>query len=165
MNITVSQPFPFEIEGLGTIMDYVEDRFLFIVKDEFWSEEEKAMLMQEPMEVALHYRYDVAVFLVSGGDIDTSDFYFNVQECEWKEQLLSSTTLQASLILLDQDNIVCCRRDVTFPKADSQQIIQLLREQNEVRYHEGEFDVNAQGLMSALQPFEMQEKATVSMKF
>ena len=53
MNITVSQPFPFEIEGLGTIMDYVEDRFLFIVKDEFWSEEEKAMLMQEPMEVAL----------------------------------------------------------------------------------------------------------------
>ena len=114
MNITVSQPFPFEIEGLGTIMDYVEDRFLFIVKDEFWSEEEKAMLMQEPMEVALYYRYDVAVFLVSGGDIDTSDFYFNVQECEWKEQLLSSTTLQASLILLDQDNIVCCRRDVTF---------------------------------------------------
>ncbi len=165
MNITVSQPFPFEIEGLGTIMDYVEDRFLFIVKDEFWSEEEKAMLMQEPMEVALYYRYDVAVFLVSGGDIDTSDFYFNVQECEWKEQLLSSTTLQASLILLDQDNIVCCRRDVTFPKADSQQIIQLLREQNEVRYHEGEFDVNAQGLMSALQPFEMQEKATISMKF
>ena len=165
MNITVSQPFPFEIEGLGTIMDYVEDRFLFIVKDEFWSEEEKAMLMQEPMEVALYYRYDVTVFLVSGGDIDTSDFYFNVQECEWKEQLLSSTTLQASLILLDQDNIVCCRRDVTFPKADSQQIIQLLREQNEVRYHEGEFDVNAQGLMSALQPFEMQEKATVSMKF
>lgn len=165
MNITVSQPFPFEIEGLGTIMDYVEDRFLFIVKDEFWSEEEKAMLMQEPMEVALYYRYDVAVFLVSGGDIDTSDFYFNVQECEWKEQLLSSTTLQASLILLDQDNIVCCRRDVTFPKADSQQIIQLLREQNEVRYHEGEFDVNAQGLMSALQPFEMREKATVSMKF
>lgn len=165
MNITVSQPFPFEIEGIGTIMDYVEDRFLFIVKDEFWSEEEKAMLMQEPMEVALYYRYDVAVFLVSGGDIDTSDFYFNVQECEWKEQLLSSTTLQASLILLDQDNIVCCRRDVTFPKADSQQIIQLLREQNEVRYHEGEFDVNAQGLMSALQPFEMQEKATVSMKF
>lgn len=165
MNITVSQPFPFEIEGLGTIMDYVEDRFLFIVKDEFWSEEEKAMLMQEPMEVALYYRYDVAVFLVSGGDIDTSDFYFNVQECEWKEQLLSSTTLQASLILLDQDNIVCCRRDVTFPKADSQQIIQLLREQDEVRYHEGEFDVNAQGLMSALQPFEMQEKATVSMKF
>lgn len=165
MNITVSQPFPFEIEGLGTIMDYVEDRFLFIVKDEFWSEEEKAMLMQEPMEVALYYRYDVAVFLVSGGDIDTSDFYFNVQECEWKEQLLSSTILQASLILLDQDNIVCCRRDVTFPKADSQQIIQLLREQNEVRYHEGEFDVNAQGLMSALQPFEMQEKATVSMKF
>lgn len=165
MNITVSQPFPFDIEGLGTIMDYVEDRFLFIVKDEFWSEEEKAMLMQEPMEVALYYRYDVAVFLVSGGDIDTSDFYFNVQECEWKEQLLSSTTLQASLILLDQDNIVCCRRDVTFPKADSQQIIQLLREQNEVRYHEGEFDVNAQGLMSALQPFEMQEKATVSMKF
>ena len=165
MNITVSQPFPFEIEGLGTIMDYVEDRFLFIVKDEFWSEEEKAMLMQEPMEVALYYRYDVAVFLVSGGDIDTSDFYFNVQECEWKEQLLSSTTLQASLILLDQDNIVCCRRDVTFPKADSQQIIQLLREQNEVHYHEGEFDVTAQGLMSALQPFEMQEKATVSMKF
>lgn len=165
MNITVSQPFPFKIEGLGTIMDYVEDRFLFIVKDEFWSEEEKAMLMQEPMEVALYYRYDVAVFLVSGGDIDTSDFYFNVQECEWKEQLLSSTTLQASLILLDQDNIVCCRRDVTFPKADSQQIIQLLREQNEVHYHEGEFDVNAQGLMSALQPFEMQEKATVSMKF
>ena len=88
-----------------------------------------------------------------------------MRQCEWKEALLFSTTLQASLILLDQDNIVCCRRDVTFPKADSQQIIQLLREQNEVRYHEGEFDVNAQGLMSAsLNRFEMQWKK-VSMKF
>mgnify|MGYP006995782321 FL=1 len=88
-----------------------------------------------------------------------------MQECEWKAQLLSAGQLQASLILLDADNIVCCRRDVTFPKADSQQIIKLLQQQSEVRYHEGEFDVNAQGLMSALQPFEMQEKAAVKMKF
>ena len=165
MNINVSQPFPIMIDELGTVMDYVEDRFLFVVKDEFWSEEEKAMLMRDPMEVDLYYRYDVAVFLVSAGDIDTCDFYFNVQECEWKAQLLSAGQLQASLILLDADNIVCCRRDVTFPKADSQQIIKLLQQQSEVRYHEGEFDVNAQGLMSALQPFEMQEKAAVKMKF
>lgn len=105
------------------------------------------------------------MFLVSGGDIDTSDFYFNVQECEWKEQLLSSTTLQASLILLDQDNTVCCRRDVTFPKADSQQIIQLLREQNEVHYHEGGIRRQRTGAHERTAPFEMQEKATVSMKF
>ncbi len=26
-------------------MDYVEDRFIFIVKDEFWNEEEKRWLM------------------------------------------------------------------------------------------------------------------------
>ena len=69
-----------EIEGLTTVMDFVEDRFIFLVKDSFWNDVELQMARTMPLEIDFLYRYDVAVFLLTVGDIDTSDFYFNVQE-------------------------------------------------------------------------------------
>ena len=71
----------------------------------------------------------------------------------------------AQIVLLDADNLVCLHREVTFSLEDSRQIRASLRRQQEVEFHEGEFDVNASGLMSALEPFEMQPMAQVHAVF
>ena len=166
MNIENGMKFDVEIDGLGTVMDYVEDRFIFVIIDHFWNDVEVQMANQMPMEIDFLYRYDLAVFLLSVGDIDTSDFYFNIQENDWCQQLLSTKDcLQCTLVLLDEKNTVCFKRDATFTKEDSEKIIAELQKQREVAFHDGEFDVNMQGLMQALEPFEMQEYAIVKAVF
>ena len=57
------------------------------------------------------------------------------------------------------------QNSVTFSLEDSRQLCASLRRQQEVEFHEGEFDVNASGLMSALEPFEMQPMAQVHAVF
>ncbi len=166
MKIETGMKFEAEIEELGTVMDYVEDRFIFVIKDQFWNDVELQMAKTTPFEIDFVYRYDVAVFLLSVGDIDTSDFYFNVQENDWREALLSGTDcLQCTLVLLDENNMICFKRNATLSKEASDQIRSALAKQNEVVFHEGEYDVNMQGLMSALEPFEMQQYAIVKAVF
>ena len=71
------EKFEYDID-LGAIMDYVENRFMLVIKDEDWTQEEIDMLNSG---IDLHFCYtnDIAVFVLEGGDIDSSDFYFNVQ--------------------------------------------------------------------------------------
>ena len=35
--------FPYEVE-MGTIMDYVDGRFMLVIKDEYWTDEELRLL-------------------------------------------------------------------------------------------------------------------------
>ncbi len=166
MKIEKGMKFEAEIDSLGTVMDYVEDRFIFVIKDQFWNDVELEMAAHMPMEIDFAYRYDIAIFLLSVGDIDTSDFYFNIQENDWAKQLLAvDDCLQCTLVLLDEKNTICFKRDATLSKEDSARIIDCLKKQYEVPFHEGEFDVNMEGLMSALEPFEMQEYALVKAIF
>lgn len=162
MELQVGQPFPYALEEAGTIMDYVDGHFILVIKDAFWNDAELAMAQRGSVELDFVYRYDVAVFLLTMGDIDTSDFYFNIQENEEKERLLAqSAPLSFAIVLLDEANRVCLRRDITLSKTDSACILEALRKQQSVAFREGEYDVNAQGLMSAFEPFEMQAFAVV----
>ena len=43
MKIETGKKFEIEIDGLGTVMDYVEDRFIFVIKDAFWNDIELQM--------------------------------------------------------------------------------------------------------------------------
>ena len=85
--------FPYEVE-MGTIMDYVDGRFMLVIKDEYWTDEE-LRLLNSPLELNFCYTQNTANFVVEGGDIDSSDFYFNIQDCDWKEQLLNSSLIEA----------------------------------------------------------------------
>ena len=71
------EKFAYDID-FGAIMDYVENRFMLVIKDEDWTQEEIDMLNSG---IDLHFCYtnDIAIFVLEGGDIDSSDFYFNVQ--------------------------------------------------------------------------------------
>ena len=74
MKIETGTKFEVEIEGLTTVMDFVEDRFIFLVKDSFWNDVELQMARTMPLEIDFLYRYDVAVFLLTGGDLFPGGF-------------------------------------------------------------------------------------------
>ena len=78
------EKFPYDLD-LGAVMDFVEDHFMLVIKDEVWTEEELNLLKQ-PLSLNFCYTNDIAIFVVEGGDIDSSDFYFNVQDCDFAEK-------------------------------------------------------------------------------
>lgn len=145
-------------------MDYVEDHFMLVLKDEFWTEEELKML-ETPLVLNFCYTQDIAIFVLEGGDIDSSDFYFNVQDCDWKNHLLQSTLLDVEVILVDKKNDVCWKRRKTLNKEQSEIILNCLRKQKDVQFMPGEFDVNISGIQSAYEPFELNKFSQVEIKF
>ena len=56
MKIETGTKFEVEIEGLTTVMDFVEDRFIFLVKDSFWNDVELQMARTMPLEIDFLYR-------------------------------------------------------------------------------------------------------------
>lgn len=91
--------FAYDVE-IGTIMDYVEDHFMLVIKDETWSDEE-IELIKKGATLNFCYTQDLAIFVLEGGDIDSSDFYFNIQDCDLKDEILEKELLDVELILVD----------------------------------------------------------------
>jgi len=96
--------FAYDVE-IGTIMDYVEDHFMLVIKDETWSDEE-IELIKKGATLNFCYTQDLAIFVLEGGDIDSSDFYFNIQDCDLKDEILEKELLDVELILVDGKNNV-----------------------------------------------------------
>lgn len=159
----MKKKFEYDVD-LGAIMDYVEDRFMLVIKDEEWNEEELALL-NNPLDLHFCYTNDIAIFVLEGGDIDSSDFYFNIQDCDWKESLLKSNTLDVEVVLVDGKNDICWQKRKTLSKEQSEQILSCLQKQAEVSFMPEEYDVNVQGIQSAYEPYELNKFAVVSIRF
>ncbi|MBB5183502.1 hypothetical protein [Catenisphaera adipataccumulans] len=155
--------FAYDVE-LGAVMDYVEDHFMLVIKDEDWNEEELELL-KAPIDLHFCYTQDIAIFVLEGGDIDSSDFYFNVQDCDWKDQLLASDQVDVEVILLNKKNEICWSRRKTLNPEQSRKILDCIRRQAETTFMPGEYDVNVQGIQSAYEPYELNKFAVVSIRF
>ena len=99
------EKFKYDME-MGAVMDFVEDRFMLVIKDESWSQEELDLL-KNPMDLHFCYTQDIAIFVLEGGDIDSSDFYFNIQDCDWKDACLNSELVNIDVYLLNGKNEIC----------------------------------------------------------
>lgn len=157
------EKFKYDME-MGAVMDFVEDRFMLVIKDESWSQEELDLL-KNPMDLHFCYTQDIAIFVLEGGDIDSSDFYFNIQNCDWKDACLNSELVNIDVYLLNGKNEICWKKSKTLSKEDSQQILDCLSKQTQVQFMQDEYDVNVLGIQSAYQPYELNKYAVVSTKF
>lgn len=153
--------FPYDVD-FGAVMDYVDGRFMLVIKDPSWEEEEIALLKQGAT-LRFCYTMDIAIFVFEGGDIDSSDFYFNIQECDQAESLLSCETLDIEVDLVDAKNRICWKKSKTLDKEGTKTILDCLRKQKEIVFAPGEFDVNVEGLQSAYEPFELEKYAVVTL--
>lgn len=154
--------FAYDVE-IGTIMDYVEDHFMLVIKDETWSDEE-IELIKKGATLNFCYTQDLAIFVLEGGDIDSSDFYFNIQDCDLKDEILEKELLDIELILVDGKNNVWYSKRKTLSLEQSQIILDCLKKQAQVGFMPGEYEVNIAGIQSAYEPFELEKFSKVSIK-
>ena len=143
--------FAYDVE-IGTIMDYVEDHFMLVIKDETWSDEE-IELIKKGATLNFCYTQDLAIFVLEGGDIDSSDFYFNIQDCDLKDEILEKELLDVELILVDGKNNVWYSKRKTLSLEQSKIILDCLKKQAQVGFMPGEYEVNIAGIQSAYEPF------------
>lgn len=154
--------FAYDVE-IGTIMDYVEDHFMLVIKDETWSDEE-IELIKKGATLNFCYTQDLAIFVLEGGDIDSSDFYFNIQDCDLKDEILEKELLDVELILVDGKNNVWYSKRKTLSLEQSKIILDCLKKQAQVGFMSGEYEVNITGIQSAYEPFELEKFSKVSIK-
>lgn len=154
--------FEYDVE-IGTIMDYVEDHFMLVIKDETWSDEE-IELIKKGATLNFCYTQDLAIFVLEGGDIDSSDFYFNIQDCDLKDEILEKELLDVELILVDGKNNVWYSKRKTLSLEQSKIILDCLKKQAQVGFMPGEYEVNIAGIQSAYEPFELEKFSKVSIK-
>ena len=138
--------FAYDVE-IGTIMDYVEDHFMLVIKDETWSDEE-IELIKKGATLNFCYTQDLAIFVLEGGDIDSSDFYFNIQDCDLKDEILEKELLDVELILVDGKNNVWYSKRKTLSLEQSKIILDCLKKQAQVGFMPGEYEVNIAGIQS-----------------
>lgn len=55
MNIEIGEVFPSAIEEEGTVMDFVDDEFVFVIKDEVWTDEECQAMKHNPLTLDFVY--------------------------------------------------------------------------------------------------------------
>ena len=155
MNIEIGEVFPSAIEEEGTVMDFVDDEFVFVIKDEVWTDEECQAMKHNPLTLE--------------DAVDTSDFIFNVHDNEYPEHLYRSFEngdgYGMTLYLINSMNTVCAKRRVRLSQGMSNTISQYLAKQKQAPFMEEEFLCNLQGLQSAWEPFEMQKMALGSETF
>ena len=154
--------FAYDVE-IGTIRDYVEDHFMLVIKDETWSDEE-IELIKKGATLNFCYTQDLAIFVLEGGDIDSSDFYFNIQDCDLKDEILEKELLDVELILVDGKNNVWYSKRKTLSLEQSKIILDCLKKQAQVGFMPGEYEVNIAGIQSAYEPFELEKFSKVSIK-
>lgn len=170
MNLETGSIFPINIAEEGTVMDYVDDEFVFVIKDEEWTDFELDALKKKPLEIQFVYKFDIAVFLLTLEDaIETSDFIFSCHDNEYQESLwktfASGDGYMCTLYLINKDGVIRGKRRVRLSATMSDIISEKLRIQRDVPYYEEEFAVNLEGLQNAYEPFELQPIALASESF
>lgn len=170
MKIDIGSKFPIEVAQLGTVMDYVEGEFVFVIKDEDWTEFELQALKKHTLAIDFVYKFDIAIFLLTLDDaIDTSDFIFNVHDNMYDESITRTFEkgigFACSLYLIDANDTVKGVRKVQLSSEMSNTIVEKIKVQKAQPYYEEEFTCNLSGLQDAYEPFEMLPLAFASETF
>lgn len=152
-SMKTDEKFPYELP-LGSAVDYVNNAFLLVIKDDFWNDDQ-LKLMKQPLALHFGYTNGLAMFILEGGAIDSADFYFNVQESDEKEALLNASQMKIELVLVDEDNNIRFYKSKDLSAAQSEILRKTFKEQAAVEFMPGEYDVNVEGLQSAYEPFDL----------
>lgn len=166
MKAEVNSVFPVAFEEEGTVMDFVDGEFVFVIKDDEWTEYEKKALMRNTLEIDLVTKYDITIFLITVLDaIDTSDFIFNIHENDDPTAMFEQECLSCSIYLIDKHQIVQGARHVTLSKQATSILTDVMKKVLEAPYMEAEFNCNLDGIQSTWEPFELQEFAVMKETF
>lgn len=147
-------------------MDYVDGRFLLVVKDDIWNQDELDLLKSETFTVHVCATNGILPFILEGGAVDSSDLYFNIQECDAREEILTrQEPYDMEIMLVDGNNDIRWHKRKTLSVSQNALLKSELEKQAAMEFMPGEYDTNVEGLMSAYEPFELLKYARCAIKF
>lgn len=150
----------------GIIVDYFQNRFVLVIKDQLWSDYEIKALYQNPLHIYFGYERICAFFLFENVDaVDTSDASFDIHACAEADELLQQHQYDMEIYFIDKENRVCAERKITFDKKDSSIIKAALQKQMEAVYDDNGFDRALYKIQNTYEPFEMEALALVKACF
>lgn len=149
-----NETFPWPMDD-GAAMDFANGELLLVFKDDEWNENQLESAAKDPLSVLVCENNGLIIFLVEGGPLDTSDLYFNIQDCDEADSLLHLANLPVQALLIDKDNKIQAVKSATLSSAQTHELQSLLEKQKNTDFMPGEFDVNMEGLQSAYEPAEL----------
>lgn len=148
-----NEQFPWPIEQ-GTAVDFADSTLILAVKDDEWNDAQLASAAA-PFTATVCERTGLVIFLLEGGPLDTCDFYFNIQECDDKDELLAKENLDVQAVLIDGSNMIKAIKTATLSRENTQALCEMLERQNRIEFMPGEYEVNVEGMQSAFEPPEL----------
>lgn len=161
MNLKKDDIFPFDMEE-GIVIDYIDHKFIMVLKDSTWSEFELKGLLQKKCTISFVYERICALFLFGIDDcIETSDASFDIHNCEYADEILSpeNECFEFEVYFIDEQNRIAGLKKITFTKEMSKIIQTNLQMQQEATYDDAGFDKALAKLQSQYEPFELEEIA------
>ncbi|MBS6374148.1 MAG: hypothetical protein KH431_06040 [Erysipelotrichaceae bacterium] len=159
--------FPVDLEQDGFLVDYVDGRFVMVLKDRSWSDFEIQALQRHRITVSFLYERVCALFLLEINDaIDTSDAAFDIHNCEHADKLLKQEEpYDIEIYLVDSRHKICAQRSITLPKVMCELMKEKLEIQAQTPYDEAGFDRALMKLQGTYEPFEMEPMAVCQASF
>ncbi len=115
----------------GIWLDFRDDTFLFVIKDDFWQKDELSRLNQSNITISLIQKGIVDAFVIEIFDVlEASDIPFYVKDGDQKfiDSIDSDRIYTFEVIAVDKDNSVVSVRHHIFDKDVSNIIHQCLRQ-------------------------------------
>lgn len=159
--------FPVELEEDGMVVDFVDNQFVLVIKDQSWSAFEIQALYKHRLTLAFVYERVCAIFLLTIHDaIDTSDAAFDIHNCDQANVLLEmQDPYDMEIYFVDQTHTICASRRISFSKAMSDIIKEKLLAQHQMPYDDEGFDRALAKIQGTSEPFELEPMALCQASF
>lgn len=164
MNWKVNEQCPATIDN-GIVVDFTEGKFVMLLKDDVWSEDELHAFLHQKMHISFLYERVCALFFIEIVDgIEVSDASFDIHACEEGKMLIEKgdeDCYGVEIYLINKDNTICAQRKITLSKKASRIIYEKLQIQMETPYDEEGFNRALMKLQTIEEPFELVERSQV----
>lgn len=149
----------------GIWLDFLEQTWIFYVKDSIWIDEEVRNFKSKSVKLSYFQKGIVDGFLIDVLDvIETSDIPFCILETtkELLNTLKDNQPYKAMVLLIDQNNQICAKREGCLSNETSKIIKHNLQEQRMNDYNEKSFSVALSKLQKKYEPYELEEFVKVT---
>lgn len=168
MNEKVNEKFPIIIHENGTVIDFIDQEFVAVMKDDTWSEYELNALKRNKMQVNFVFLKGVACILIQIQDaIEVSDFILHIKETSNADidlDTLLDKELYLQLYLIDKDNMISGVKKVTLTKDFEKEVIEAMKKQASF-YDPEVYEGRVYAIQQAYEPFELEQFSTATNAF
>ena len=151
----------------GIWLDFKDNTWLFIVKDEVWQPEEIQRTKHADVTITFIQKGISDAFLLEVFDcIEVSDLPFSIKDADQDvlDSLRNSSRYLYEVVLLNEKNEVCAVRDGMFTKENSSLLKMKLLDRLDEDFKAEDAEASYAKLAAKYEPYELEEFAVFTQK-